>query len=194
MVLTSMLSRISHAWLFLTLWTTAHQAPLSMGYSRQEYWNVLPCPPPGDLPDAGIEPSSHYVSCIGRQVLYPLSHLGILKIPRMTRKHQKWVAVQFLESPTPSLKTMALSSYSLAYEIVLRACSIMSDSLQLHRLYSPWDSSGQKTGVGSLSLFQGIFPTQRSNPGLLHCRRILHEWSHKLHLGSPLSLWNRPPL
>ena len=38
------------------LWTVAHQAPLSMGFSRQEYWSGLLCPPPGDLPNAGIEP------------------------------------------------------------------------------------------------------------------------------------------
>ena len=38
-------------WLFVTPWTLAHQAPLSMGFSRQEYWSGLPCPPPGDLPD-----------------------------------------------------------------------------------------------------------------------------------------------
>ena len=41
-----------------TLWTVAHQAPLSMGFSRQEYWSVLPCPPPGHLPDPGIELAS----------------------------------------------------------------------------------------------------------------------------------------
>ena len=41
---------------FETLPTVAHQAPLPMGYSRQEYWSGLPCPPPGDLPDPGIEP------------------------------------------------------------------------------------------------------------------------------------------
>ena len=42
-----------------------------------------------------------------------------------------------------------------------------------HGLYSPWNSPGQNTGVDSLSLLQGIFPTQEANPGLLHCRRIL---------------------
>ena len=41
-----------------TLWTVAHGAPLSMGFSRQEYWSGLPCPPPGDLPDPGTEPKS----------------------------------------------------------------------------------------------------------------------------------------
>ena len=40
---------------FATLWTVAHQAPLSIGFSRQEYWSGLPYPPPGDLPDPGIE-------------------------------------------------------------------------------------------------------------------------------------------
>ena len=44
--------------LFEMLWTVAPQAPLSMGFSRQEYWSELPCPPPGDLPDPGIKPTS----------------------------------------------------------------------------------------------------------------------------------------
>ena len=60
--------------------------------------------------------------------------------------------------------------------------SVMSDSLWLHGLYSPWNSPGQNTRVGSLSLLQGIFPTQGSNPGLPHCRRILYQLNHK---GSP---------
>ena len=46
----------------------------------------------------------------------------------------------------------------------------------------PWNSPGQNTEVGSLSILQGIFPTQRSNPGLLHCRQSLYQLSHK---GSP---------
>ena len=49
---------LSHVQLFATLWTVAHQAPLSMGFSRQEYWSGLPFPSPGDLPDPGIEPRS----------------------------------------------------------------------------------------------------------------------------------------
>ena len=52
------LSRFSFIQLFATLCTVARQAPLSMGFSRQEYWSGLPCPPPGDLPDSGIEPVS----------------------------------------------------------------------------------------------------------------------------------------
>ena len=63
--------------------------------------------------------------------------------------------------------------------------SKMSNSLWPHRLYSPWNSPGQNTGVGSLSLLQGIFPTQGSNPGLRYCRQILYQLSHQ---GSPRKL------
>ena len=55
----------------------------------------------------------------------------------------------------------------------------MSYSLKLHGLYSPWNSPGQNTGVGRLSLLQGIFPTQELNEGLLYCRQILYQLSHK---------------
>ena len=61
----SELSHFSRVWLFVTLWTVACQAPLSMRFSRQEEWSGLPCPPPGDLPHPGIK-STSFVSCIGR--------------------------------------------------------------------------------------------------------------------------------
>ena len=61
-------------------------------------------------------------------------------------------------------------------------CPVVSDFLQPHGLYSLWNSPGQNTGVGSLSLLQGIFPTQGSNLGLPYCRRILDQLCHK---GSP---------
>ena len=53
------------------------------------------------------------------------------------------------------------------------SCSVMSSSLWPHRLYSPWNSPGQNTGIGSHSLLQGILPTQRSNQGLPHWRHSL---------------------
>ena len=62
---------------------------------------------------------------------------------------------------------------------------LVVSTLQPHRLYNPWNSLGQNTGVGSLSLLQGIFPTQGSNPGLPLCREILYQLSHK---GSPSML------
>ena len=58
----------------------------------------------------------------------------------------------------------------------------LSDFLWPHGPYSPWNFPGKNTGVGSLSLLQGIFPTWGSNPGLPYCRRILYQLSHK---GSP---------
>ena len=55
---TCMLSCFSCIRLLVTLWTVVHQAPLSMGFSSQEYWSGLPCPPSGDLPDLGTETAS----------------------------------------------------------------------------------------------------------------------------------------
>ena len=52
------LSHFSHVWLFAILWTVAHRAPLPMEFLRQEYLSGLPCPPPGDLLDPRIEPTS----------------------------------------------------------------------------------------------------------------------------------------
>ena len=57
--------------------------------------------------------------------------------------------------------------------------SVVSDSLQPHGLYIPWNSLGQNPGVGSLFLFQWIFLTQELNRGLLHCRRILYQLSYQ---------------
>ena len=61
-----MLSRFSHVRLSVTLWASMCQAPLSLGFSRQEYWSGLPFSSPGNLPDSGIKPTS----LIGRSALY----------------------------------------------------------------------------------------------------------------------------
>ena len=61
---------LSRVQLFVTPWTAALQAPLSVGFSRQEYWSGLPCPSPGIFPTQGSNPHL-CVSCIGRRVLYP---------------------------------------------------------------------------------------------------------------------------
>ena len=63
------LENFSCVWFFVTPWTVVHQVPLSLGFSRQEYWNGLPFSPPEDFPHPGTEPTSH-VSCIGRRVLF----------------------------------------------------------------------------------------------------------------------------
>ena len=109
-----LLSHFSQVQLFRTLWIIACQVPLSMGFSRQEYWIGLPCSPPRDLPNPGIKPRS------------------------------------------PALQVASL----------------------------PAESPGKamNTGVGSLSLLQGIFLTQKSNWDPLHCRQILYQLSYQ---GSP---------
>ena len=101
----SMLSCFCCARLCETPWTAASQAPLSVGFSRQEYQHGLPCPSPGDLPNPGIEP----------------------------------------RSPT----------------------------MQVDSLSSEPTGKPKNTGVGSLSLLQGISPTQESNWGVLCCRQII---------------------
>ena len=70
-------------------------------------------------------------------------------------------------------------SVSLKVQVV-QSCP----TLWPHGLYSPWNSPAQNTAVGSLSLLQGIFPTQESNWGLLHCRHILYQLSYQ---GNPQS-------
>ena len=68
-------SRFSHIRLFATPWTVAHEASLSMGFSKPEYWSGLPCPSPGDLPDPGIEPVSPVAPALQADCLL-LSHWG----------------------------------------------------------------------------------------------------------------------
>ena len=71
-----MLSCFSCGRLCVTLWTVARQASLSMGFSRQECWSGLLCPPPGDLPNPGLEPVSLTSTCTCRKILYHYHHLG----------------------------------------------------------------------------------------------------------------------
>ena len=86
----TVLSRFSHVCLFVTPWTVARQAPLSMGFSRQEYWSGFLCPPPGDLPNPGTEPASltspalagrFFTTSATWEVLYIPSLLSLLLIP-----------------------------------------------------------------------------------------------------------------
>ena len=76
-----------------------------------------------------------------------------------------------------SCKMVEIKVKSLIHES--ESHSVVSNSLRPHGLYSSWNSPGQNTGVGSLSLLQGIFPTQGSNPSLPHCKQILYHLSHQ---------------
>ena len=83
-----------------------------------------------------------------------------------------------------ALRVIIKQSYNLKKrDEVSEDHAVVSDSLQSYGLDSPWNSPDQNTGVGSLFLFQGIFPTQGLNPGVQHCRWILYQLS--LVKGSP---------
>ena len=86
--------------------------------------------------------------------------------------------------PDPGIEpgSPALQADSLPSEPPGNPPKVVANSLGPHRRYSPWNSPGQNTGVGTLSLLQGIFPTQGSNPGLTYYRQILYQLSQK---GSP---------
>ena len=90
---------------------------------------------------------------------------------------------KFIATPTDEVCSVCTGDRYDNYNIKQEeseSCSVFYFySLRPHGLYSPWNSPGQNTGVGSLSLLQGIFSTQESNPGLPHCGRILYQLNHK---------------
>ena len=96
-----------------------------------------------------------------------------LSHPQMTTSKAIVLTIWTFVGRVRSLLFNALSKFVIAF---------LPRSKQPHGQYSPWNFPGQNTGVGSLSLFQGIFPTQGSNPGLPHCRWILYQLNQK---GSP---------
>ena len=152
-------------------WTATHQAPLSMGFSRQEYWSGLPFPSPRNLPDPGIEPRS--------------PALVVDSLPPETSGKPPKTGVWSSEDQRGGMgrgRGGAISCCAMLCNSQSESRSVVPDSLWPHGLYRPWNSPGQNTGVGSLSLLQVIFPTQGSNPGLPHCRWILYQLSHQ---GSP---------
>ena len=103
-------------------------------------------------------------------------------LKRLTETGNKTMPTSLNVDSPPSAPLMAptsahVSSVSGSVGSESERSSVVSDSLRPHRLYSPWSSPGQNTRMDSLSLLQGIFPTQGSNPGLLRCRWILYSWA-----------------
>ena len=90
---------------------------------------------------------------------------------RVTEKVFQWEIICCLKTVPPGYQILG----TILKVKVVQLCS----TLWPHGLYSPWNSPGQNTGVGSFSLLPGISPTQGSNPGLPYCRRILYQLSHK---------------
>ena len=113
-----MLSHFSYVWLFATLWTVIHQAPLPMGFSRQEYWSGLPCPPPGDLPDPGIKlapltspalASGFFITSITWEAQNRDSNIYIMMLLEVLEKvPRKWLVY----SPLPHKQSFSLAVIS----------------------------------------------------------------------------------
>ena len=126
----------------------------SMRFPRQEYWSGLPFPTPRIFLTQGW----NRISWTGWWLLYHWAAKEVLFL----------FAAKGDPPPPPPSPTSRLHVRKL--------------KVKVSHVRLSWNSLGQTTGVGSHFLFQGIFPTQGSNPGLLHCRQILYQMSHK---GSP---------
>ena len=140
---------LSRDQLFATPWTTASQAPPPMGFSRQEYWSGVPLPSPR------------------------------FRNNNFKRKKVAFFGFWYVLFCAFVWGGRILFVLILGNESEQVSCSVMSDSSQLHglqpsRLLCPWDSPGKNTGVGCHFLLQGIFSTQGSKSGLLHCRYFLY--------------------
>ena len=144
-----------------TLWTVECQAPLSIGFSRQEYWSGLPFPTPGDLPSPGIEPIS-CVSCTGRWVLYHLCHLGCLYHFSFKERRRS-----FLMTYIPPLPILLWSPWTQNHLYEILMCNIsISSSLNyflIHPQISLSDHLSTDTHDFSVAKHAVPFPSSHSN-------------------------------
>ena len=128
--------------------------------------------------------SLHSVGCLSLCWCFPLLHRKSFSLMQFINFFFScpclWSYIQktLLRTLSRSLLPMFFSQDFMVSGIMWsESCSVLSDSLLLHGLYSPWNSPAQNTGVGSLSLLQGIFPTQGSNLGLPLYRRFYTIWA-----------------
>ena len=146
----------------------AHQAHLSMEFSRQEYWNGLPFPSPLDLPDPRIKPTSLVSHALaGRFLTTTLSgHIRVSLYPQGTEylQNKKFLCVFSPVNATPDQRhdwTDFSRKHLHAYVLsCFSHVSLWHYGLSPAQPLCPWDSSGKNTEVGCHDLLQGIFPTQ----------------------------------
>ena len=145
---------------FVTSWTEVCQAPLSMGFPRQEYWSRLPFSSP-DLSNSGIEPTSPALAgrffiteALGKPCSYALQ---CRNLETLTTIYNICSSISPHEASQPSC--MHAKSHQL--------CPTLCDPMDGARLLCPWDAPGKNTGVRCHSLLQGIFLIQVWNPSLL---------------------------
>ena len=206
-----MLSHFSESDSLATLWTVAHQAPLSIGFSRQEYWSGLPFPSPGDFPDPEIEPTSLVSPALAGRFFNTSATLEGLnqKFLSSAKATLSWTHCSgflaftvHLELVNTDTKAQWLPSQQVGCSHVsflsTRSfsnclCAVLSCSDCVWFFATPWTVALQAplsmgfsrqeywSGKQEYAL-QGIIPTQGSNPGLLHCRQTLY---YLIHQGSP---------
>ena len=109
------------------------------------------------------------------------------KLLHYTQKPVYWFKIKILTDAITTLNNLKPQEFPNMFVTTWllsesESHSVVSESLWPHGKYSPWNSPGQNSGVGSLSLLQGIFPTQGLNPGLPHCRWILYQMSPQVYL------------
>ena len=147
-----LLSHFSHIQLFETLWNVAHQALLSVGFSRQEYWSGLPCPAPGYIPDPGVEPAS---------LMLPALQADSLPTEPWGKPMHAYTCIY--------MQTQSLQSSLTFYDSM--DCSLPDCSL------CPWNSPVKNTGVGCPALLQGSSQSRDQTQVSPIAGHILYHWA-----------------
>ena len=161
-------------WLCATLWTVAHQAPLSLGFFRQEYWRGLPCPTPGDLSHPGIEPASPALqadSSLSHQETQSCSHKVLKDWPHWFHPLICKMGILFLsQNVNMERNTGKISDSTCALKCIQMSKTVLTASnfgKCLHHASlsvgpSPWPVGGQSLwelmGTGKVTFYPGSTP------------------------------------
>ena len=166
---------LSSVQLFATLWTAACQAPLPMGFSRQEYWSRLPFPAPEDLPDPGIEPTSLGSSALQADSL-PLSHLRTSLYAKYIMRNVR------LDEAQAGIKTARRNINNLRYadDTSLMAKSEEELKSLLMRVKEGSEKAGLKCNIQETkNMASGPITSRQINGGKLKQWQILFSWAPK---------------
>ena len=115
-----MISCFSNVRLFVTLCTVAHQAPLSKGFSRQEYWNGLPCPPPGDLPDPRFKSTSLISSALAGRFFTTSATWESQRQRNQRSKYYDPMNVGYLISGSSAFSKSSLNIWDFSVHVLLK--------------------------------------------------------------------------
>ena len=180
------------------VWSLGQEDPLEKGMRTHcsiLTWRIPWTEEPGSLQPTGSQKAGHSWAtkqAEGYQILHQ-SFLGFRNNMNPILLVPEFAFFQFMCSESPDCLCRQISFVYTEWK--WRSLSHVPFFVTLWTAHSPWNSPGQNTGVGSLSLLQQIFPNQGWNPGLPHCRRILYQLSHggaPAWHGYPLFQWLNP--